>query len=256
MTKRQQSAKWKRDSAEPRAPKISLTTKSRRQRFVCFVKLEDQICLKHSCQQLFEEMRDGGSMDSDKFQKIMKQRERIRENEEAIEKFVSYRSLTQNILNEVSNMFRHFKLLSHITVSCEQDSSIEKIMRVLIDRMHIRNVAWIKVNNGNSYQISFTLEKGIRTDDTIHMLWVTFFRKFSPGLKNIFCLSSKSRMENWPKRRIVSRHCSLCTLQRSYSSVQNNGRWSRIDGHFESIVDKRNGMEQVHRDSSSQNECR
>lgn len=89
-------------------------------------------------------------MDSDKFQKIVKQRDRIKANEEAVDKFISYRSLTPNVLNE--------------------DSSMEKIVRVLIDRMHIRNVNWNKINNGNSYQIQFTLENGVRYDDTIHML--------------------------------------------------------------------------------------
>lgn len=89
-------------------------------------------------------------MDSDKFQKVVKQRDRIKANEEAVDKFISYRSLTQNVLNE--------------------DSSMEKIVRVLIDRMHIRNVNWNKINNGNSYQIQFTLENGVRYDDTIHML--------------------------------------------------------------------------------------
>lgn len=88
-------------------------------------------------------------MDSDKFQKIMKQRERNRENEEAVEKFLSFRSST-NILNE--------------------DSSMEKIVRVLVDRMHIRNVSWVKINNGNSFQVTFTLENGVRCDDTIHHL--------------------------------------------------------------------------------------
>lgn len=84
----------------------------------------------------------------------MKQRERNRENEEAVEKFLSYRSST-NVLNE--------------------DSSMEKVVRVLIDRMHIRNVSWVKINNGNSFQVTFTIENGVRCDDAIHHLRSEFY---------------------------------------------------------------------------------
>lgn len=50
------------------------------------------------------------------------------------------------------------------------DKTMEFVMREIVDRMKIRNVSWEKVNNGNSYKISFSLEKGVRCDDTIHLL--------------------------------------------------------------------------------------
>lgn len=88
-------------------------------------------------------------MDSDKFQKIIKQRDRVRENDDAIDKFFNR---------------------STIRPPLDENSSMEKVVREITERMHIRNVSWVKINNGNSYQVSFTLENGVRFDDTVHML--------------------------------------------------------------------------------------
>lgn len=91
-----------------------------------------------------------GSMDSDKFTRLQKERTRVKENEDAIDKFFGVNRLEPPILDETSSM--------------------EKIVREIIDQMHIRNSSWVRVNSGNSYQVTFTLENGVRCDDTIHML--------------------------------------------------------------------------------------
>lgn len=87
-------------------------------------------------------------MDSEIFAKNMEREARARENEEAVEKFFSVNTSGNTIRNK----------------------SMECVMRDIIDKMQIRNVSWQKVNNGNSYKISFSLEKGVRCDDTIHLL--------------------------------------------------------------------------------------
>lgn len=72
-----------------------------------------------------------------------------KENEEAVEKFF-------NVSNENPPL--------------DKTTPMEKVLREIIDRMRIRNASWHRVNAGNSFKISFSLEKGIRCDDTIHML--------------------------------------------------------------------------------------
>lgn len=99
--------------------------------------------------QMFTDFREKGSMDSDKFQKIVKQQDRARENDEAIDKFFN-RSTNYPNLNE--------------------NSSMEKVVRFIVEKLRIRNVSWVRINNGNSFQVTFTLENGVRCDDAIHVL--------------------------------------------------------------------------------------
>lgn len=88
-------------------------------------------------------------MDSDTFKRLMTQRARMRENEEAVDRFFG------------ANMER---------VQLDELSSMEKVIREIIEQMHIKNSSWVSVNSGNSYQVTFSLENGVRCDDTIHML--------------------------------------------------------------------------------------
>lgn len=88
-------------------------------------------------------------MDSDTFRRLTKERSRIRANEEAVDRFFG------------ANMERP---------PLDDSSSMEKVVRELIDKYRIKNTSWVRVNNGNSYQVTFTLENGVRCDDTIHML--------------------------------------------------------------------------------------
>lgn len=88
-------------------------------------------------------------MDSDDFDRTMKKLARTRENEEAVEKFFNV-SIEKPPLDKTTPM--------------------ERVLREIIERMRIRNASWHRVNGGNSFKISFSLEKGIRCDDTIHML--------------------------------------------------------------------------------------
>lgn len=88
-------------------------------------------------------------MDSDTFKRMMKDRAHVNENEEAAEKFFT------------ANMER---------LPLDESCSMEKVIREIIARMRIKDSSWIRVNNGNSYQVTFSLENGVRCDDTIHML--------------------------------------------------------------------------------------
>lgn len=88
-------------------------------------------------------------MDSDDFDRTMKKIAHTRENEEAVEKFF-------NCNPERSSL--------------DKTTPMERVLREIIERMRIRNASWQRVNGGNSFKISFSLEKGIRCDDTIHML--------------------------------------------------------------------------------------
>lgn len=88
-------------------------------------------------------------MDSDDFDRTMKKLARTRENEEAVEKFF-------NVSIEKPPL--------------DKSTPMEKVLREIIERMRIRNASWHRVNGGNSFKISFSLEKGLRCDDTIHML--------------------------------------------------------------------------------------
>lgn len=47
---------------------------------------------------------------------------------------------------------------------------MERVLREICDRFLIRNASWVRVNSGNSYQVTFSLENGVRCDDVIHML--------------------------------------------------------------------------------------
>ena len=87
-------------------------------------------------------------MDSDRFNRLMKDRANIRDNEEAVNKFYT----------------------SKMDPPLDETSSMEKVVRVIINKIKIRNSSWVRVNNGNSYQVTFSLENGVRCDDTIHML--------------------------------------------------------------------------------------
>lgn len=78
-----------------------------------------------------------GSMDSDKFNRIQKERARIKENKEAIDKFFGLNRIDPPPLDSASSM--------------------EKVVREIIEQMHIRNSSWIRVNSGNAYQVTFTL---------------------------------------------------------------------------------------------------
>lgn len=89
-------------------------------------------------------------MDSDKFKRLQKDRQRMKENEEAIDKFFGPNRIDPPPLDDTSSM--------------------EKVVREIIEQMHIRNSSWVRVNSGNSYQVTFSLENGVRCDDTIHML--------------------------------------------------------------------------------------
>lgn len=51
-----------------------------------------------------------------------------------------------------------------------ENTSMQKIMTEIIRKMRIINASWLKTNNGNSYQITFSIESGPKCDDTIHML--------------------------------------------------------------------------------------
>jgi uncharacterized hydrophobic protein (TIGR00271 family) len=89
-------------------------------------------------------------MDSDKFNRIQKERKRMRENEEAIDKFFGPNRIEPPPLDDTSSM--------------------EKVVREIIEQMHIKNSSFRRINSGNSYQVTFSLENGVRCDDTIHML--------------------------------------------------------------------------------------
>lgn len=52
----------------------------------------------------------------------------------------------------------------------DDSSSMEAIVREIIDKVKIKNSSWVRVNGGNSYQVTFSLENGVRCDDTIHHL--------------------------------------------------------------------------------------
>lgn len=88
-------------------------------------------------------------MDSDSFRRLTNQRAHMRENEEAVDRFFS------------ANIERS---------PLEDSASMEKVMREIIEMMLIKNSSWVRVNSGNSYQVTFSLESGVRCDDTIHML--------------------------------------------------------------------------------------
>lgn len=88
-------------------------------------------------------------MDSDRFTRMMKDRARIRANEEAIDKFFNVKLSEPQI---------------------DETSSMEKVLRQIISKIRITNSSWQRVNNGNSYQVTFSLENGVRCDETIHML--------------------------------------------------------------------------------------
>lgn len=47
---------------------------------------------------------------------------------------------------------------------------MERVLREICDRFRIKNASWVRVNSGNSYQVTFSLESGVRCDDVIHML--------------------------------------------------------------------------------------
>lgn len=79
----------------------------------------------------------------------MERKQQMRENDEAIEKFF-------NVKIEKPRL--------------DIASPMEKIIREIIERMRIRNASWQRVNGGNSFKVSFSLEKGVRCDDTIHLL--------------------------------------------------------------------------------------
>lgn len=74
----------------------------------------------------------------------------MKENEEAIDKFFGENRIEPPPLDDTSSM--------------------EKVVREIVEQMHIRNSSWVRVNSGNSYQVTFSLENGVRCDDTIHML--------------------------------------------------------------------------------------
>lgn len=87
---------------------------------------------------------------------------------------------------------------------------MERVVRVLIERMRIRNVIWNKINNGNSYQVQFTLENGVRCDDAIHML-----SEYGIGQRKVSMrswMSSRVILQFHLTTGIVSRHCVMCTL--------------------------------------------
>jgi uncharacterized hydrophobic protein (TIGR00271 family) len=91
-----------------------------------------------------------GSMDSEDFNRTMKSLNQKRANEEEVEKFFSHIHAEKPPLDKSATM--------------------ERVLIEIIDRMRIRNASWQRVNGGNSFKISFSLEKGFRCDDTIHML--------------------------------------------------------------------------------------
>lgn len=88
-------------------------------------------------------------MDSDEYIRMQKQRARMKANEEAVDRFFGA-DLQGSPLDEMSSM--------------------ERVMRDILERFRIRNSSWVRVNSGNTYQITFSLENGVRCDDTIHML--------------------------------------------------------------------------------------
>lgn len=80
--------------------------------------------------------------------RLTEQRTRLRENEEAVDKFFN----------------------AKLERPLDENASMERVMREIVDQMRIKNSSWVRVNSGNSYQITFSLENGVRCDDTIHML--------------------------------------------------------------------------------------
>lgn len=88
-------------------------------------------------------------MDSDRFERMMKQRAEIQANEEAVDKFFGA-NLQRPQLDETTPM--------------------ERIVREMIEKIRIKNASWVRVNSGNSYQVTFSLGNGVRCDDAIHML--------------------------------------------------------------------------------------
>lgn len=88
-------------------------------------------------------------MDSDQFRRLSKLRDDVNMNEEAVDRFFNV-SVKQQPLDDFSTM--------------------ECVVREIIERIHIKNSSWVRVNSGNSYQVTFSLENGKRCDDTIHML--------------------------------------------------------------------------------------
>lgn len=52
----------------------------------------------------------------------------------------------------------------------DDNMSMEKVMKEILEKMKISNCVWYKSYNGNSYQISFSITTGKLCDDVIHML--------------------------------------------------------------------------------------
>lgn len=80
---------------------------------------------------------------------MMKQRAYVQANEEAVDKFFGA-SLQRPPMDETTPM--------------------ERVVREIIEKIRIKNVSWVRVNSGNSFQVTFSLGNGVRCDDTIHML--------------------------------------------------------------------------------------
>jgi cobalamin biosynthesis protein CobT len=93
-----------------------------------------------------------GSMDSDTFLRLTTQRAQIRENEEAVDRFFG----------------------ADLTRTLDDNASMERVMREIIEKMHIKNSSWVRVNSGNSYQVTFSLETGVRCDD-VRIIYYTKF---------------------------------------------------------------------------------
>lgn len=113
------------------------------------VSIQSEKSNKNGTQQNDEEKLEQGSMDSDTFRRIIEIRRQEKEKEEIFEKF--YNTPTRKPLDKLF-------------------SPMEQVMREIISRMQITNVSWKKINSGNGYKISFCLEKGVRCDETIHLL--------------------------------------------------------------------------------------
>lgn len=88
-------------------------------------------------------------MDSDQFRRLSKLQDDVDINAEAVDRFFNA-SVKQQTLDAFSTM--------------------ECVVREIIERIHIKNSSWVRVSSGNSYQVTFSLENGKRCDDTIHML--------------------------------------------------------------------------------------
>lgn len=162
-------------------------------------------------------------MDSDSFRRIMKEKALIKENEEAIDKF--------------------FNSSAQKTPLIDNNCSMERIMRGIIDKMKIRNASWVRTNRGNSYQVTFSLESGNRCDDTIHLL-----SEFGIGQKDystIAIVPCTLYHETHTKKAVEDDE-----ERRSTQSIAKETAWNKFIGSVRSRLTVAKIVEEVKADAS------